>query len=156
MTFDHSSSIFHIGILVRDMQTSCTELGESMGVTWTDVVTRTDQRIWTPEHGQRTVPLTFVYSREAPQHLELIEGPEDTPWDWRKHEGVHHSGVWADVPRLTDALLAKGWTLVASQVSPDEGYGSFTYVMSPGGFLLEPVAEANRERFDRWFSTGKL
>ena len=69
MTFDHSSSIFHIGILVRDMQASCTELGESMGVTWTDVVTRTDQRIWTPEHGQRTVPLTFVYSREAPQHL---------------------------------------------------------------------------------------
>ncbi len=156
MSFDYAQAMFHVGVLVRDIEVGCAELGASMGVTWTDIVRRPEQPLWTPEQGQRSVELAFAYSKEGPQRLELIEGPEGTPWDWRVREGVHHSGVWADVPRLTDDLLSRGWTLVAAQKSPDEGYGSFTYVQSPGGFLLEPVAEANRERFDRWFATGKL
>ena len=59
-------------------------------------------------------------------------------------------------PTLTKDLVARGWTLVCSQLSPEEGYGSFSYVRSPTGFLLEPVAEANEERMNRWFAGGSL
>jgi len=153
---DYTNRMFHVGHLVPDIQAAMDELGSAFDLTWTDVITRTDQRVWTPEDGQRRVPLTFVYSTEGPQRVELIEGVEGTPWWSGDPQNLHHAGVWADVPALTEELVAAGWTLVCSQVAPDEGYGSFSYVRSPSGFLLEPVAEANEARMNRWFSGGGL
>ena len=154
--FDYTSRMFHVGHLVHDIDASMAELGPGLGLSWTAVVSREDQRVWTPADGQRTVPLKFAYSTEGPQHLELIEGVPGTPWFAGDLENLHHAGVWANVPALTESLLAEGWTLVCSQVSPEDGYGSFTYVRSPSGFLLEPVAEANEERMSRWFAGGSL
>jgi hypothetical protein len=150
--FDYSARMFHIGHLVPNIENAMAELGPGLGLKWTEVVSREDQRVWTPEHGQRLVPLKFCYSTEGPQHVELIEGIEGTPWWCGDLENNHHAGVWADVRSLTDDLISRGWSLVCSQVSPEEGYGSFSYVRSPSGFLLEPVAQANQERMNRWFA----
>jgi hypothetical protein len=154
--FDYASQMFHVGHLVPDIEVAMADLGASLGLTWTEVVAREDQRLWTPEHGQRRVPLKFCYSTEGPQRLELLEGIEGTPWWSGDLQNLHHAGVYCDVAALTEDLVSRGWTLVCSQVSPEEGYGSFTYVRSPSGFLLEPVAEANRERMNRWFAGGSL
>lgn len=154
--YDYSREVFHVGHLVPDIEAAMADLGQAFNLTWTEIVRRDDQRVWTPEHGQRHVPLTFCYSTQGPQYLELIEGPADTPWSPYDVQNRHHAGVWADVPTLTEDLLRQGWTLVCSQVSPDEGYGSFSYVRSPTGFLLEPVAAANRPRMERWFGGGGL
>jgi len=153
---DYTNRMFHVGHLVPDIHVAMDQLGPGLGLTWTEVVARTDQRIWTPEHGQRHVPLSFVYSTEGPRHLELLQGVEGTPWWSGAEENLHHAGVWADVPALTEELVASGWTLVCSQIAPEEGYGSFSYVRSPSGFLLEPVAEANEARMNRWFAGGSL
>lgn len=154
--YDYSSEVFHVGHLVPDIQVAMDELGSSLGLGWTEVVHRDDQRVWTPEYGQRRVPLTFCYSTQGPQYVELIQGVEGTPWWFGDVRNLHHAGVWADVPSLTDDLLSRGWTLVCAQLSPEEGYGSFSYVRSPTGFLLEPVTYANRERMMRWFDGGSL
>lgn len=153
---DYTAEMFHVGHLVPDIEAAMRDLGEPFGLTWTEVVRRDDQRVWTPRDGQRRVPLTFCYSTAGPQHVELIEGPEGTPWWHGDERNLHHAGVWADVPALTEDLVARGWELVCSQVSPDEGYGSFSYVRSPTGFLLEPVTNANRDRMARWFQGGSL
>ena len=153
---DYTNRMFHVGHLVPDIHAAMDELGAGLGLTWTEVVARTDQRVWTPQDGQRHVPLSFVYSTDGPQHLELLQGVEGTPWWPGAPENLHHAGVWADVPALTEELVASGWTLVCSQLSPAEGYGSFSYVRSPSGFLLEPVAAANEERMNRWFAGGSL
>ncbi len=131
--FEYPADMFHVGHLVADIESAMAELGSSFDLTWTQVVSRDDQRVWTPEHGQRTVPLTFCYSTQGPQHIELIQGVEGTPWWWGDIQNLHHAGVWCDVPTLTNDLIARGWTLVCSQVSPEEGYGSFSYVRSPSG-----------------------
>lgn len=154
--YAYAGQMFHVGHLVPDLEAAMDQLGESLGLTWTQVVSREDQRIWTPEHGQRRVPLRFVYSIEGPQRLELIEGVEGTPWWHGDLENRHHAGAWADVPELTADLVSRGWSLVCSQVSPEEGYGSFSYVRSPSGFLLEPVTHANKPRMERWFAGGPL
>lgn len=154
--FDYTARMFHVGHLVHDIDAAIAGLGPSLGLEWTELVSRDDQRVWTPEQGQRRVRLKFAYSTQGPQHLELIEGLPGTPWFAGDLENLHHAGVWADVPALTEDLLRRGWTLVCSQVSPEEGYGSFAYVRSPSGFLLEPVAEANEERMNRWFAGGSL
>jgi hypothetical protein len=154
--YDYAGQMFHVGHLVPDLEVAMDQLGSSLGLTWTQVMTREDQRVWTPEHGQRRVPLKFVYSTEGPQRLELIEGVEDTPWWSGEVQNLHHAGVWADVPALTEDLISRGWSLVCSQLSPEEGYGAFSYVRSPTGFLLEPVTEANKSRMERWFAGGSL
>lgn len=154
--FDYASRMFHVGLLVSNIDSAMVELGSSMGLRWTSVVTREDQRIWTPEHGQRHVPLRFCYSTEGPQYVELIEGVEGTPWWFGDIANRHHAGVWADVPSLTQTLISDGWQLVGSQLAPEEGFGSFSYVRSPSGFLLEPVAEANKPRMMNWLSGGSL
>lgn len=154
--YDYSSEVFHVGHLVPDIRVAMDELGSGLGLEWTQVVHRDDQRIWTPEHGQRRVPLTFCYSTQGPQYVELIQGVEGTPWWYGDLQNLHHAGVWADVPSLTEDLVSRGWTLVCAQVSPEDGYGSFSYVRSPTGFLLEPVTYANKERMMRWFDGGSL
>ncbi len=152
--YDYSAEMFHVGHLVPSLEAAMAELGASLGLRWTDVVYRDQQPVWTPAEGLRHVPLKFCYSMAGPQRLELIEGPEGTPWYYGDTQNLHHAGVWADVPALTDELVGRGWTLVCAQKAPEDGYGSFSYVRSPSGFLLEPVAYQNKERMQRWFDTG--
>ena len=154
--YDYSADMFHVGYLVPDIQAAMDDLGPSLGLNWTQVITREDQPCWTPERGAFTCPLTFAYSMEGPQRVELIQGVAGTVWDHGGAGHLHHAGVWCDVPALTDSLINQGWELVAAQKAPEDGYGSFTYVRSPSGFLLEPVTLNNKERMERWFAGGSL
>ena len=43
-----------------------------------------------------------------------------------------------------------------SAAAPRPGTERFTYVRSPRGLLVEPVALANRERFEAWWAGGTL
>ena len=147
--------IFHIGIRVPDIYQAMEEMGESLNLTWTEVVENPGQRIWTPEGGQQEVPLKFVYSCEGPQHLELLEGPKGSFWDGSEDSGVHHLGIWADdVKAETDRLIAHGWDLLGSAKSPEEGYASMAYLAPPSGTIVELVTSANKPRFDRWYAGG--
>lgn len=149
--------IYHTGIRVPDLAAAMDEMGESLGVTWASPVHHPGQSIWTPEEGQQALPLKFVYSCEGPQHIELLEGPADSIWDGRVHPGVHHVGVWVDdVAAETEAVLAKGWSLAAAAVSPDEGFGGYTYVVPPSGTIVELVNGALLPRFEAWWAGGAL
>jgi catechol 2,3-dioxygenase-like lactoylglutathione lyase family enzyme len=147
--------IFHIGIRVPNLYQAMEEMGESLNVTWTEVVESPGQRIWTPEHGQQEVPLKFVYSCEGPQHVELLEGAKGSFWDGSEDSGVHHLGVWVDdVKGETERLLALGWDLLGSARSPEEGYASMAYLAPPSGTIVELVTSANKPRFERWYAGG--
>jgi len=147
--------IFHVGIRVPDIHQAMEELGDSLGLTWTEVVESSGQRLWTPENGQQEVPLKFVYSREGPQHLELLEGEKGSFWDGSEDSGVHHVGIWVDdVQSETDRLISLGWDLLGSARPPKEGYASMSYLSPPSGTIVELVTSANKARFDRWYAGG--
>ena len=113
--------------------------------------------MWTPGGGLQTIPLKFTYSTQGPNHLELLEGAPGTIWDGREAPGAHHTGVWVDdVASSTAAMVAKGWTLVAAQRAPADGYGAFTYVRPPSGLIVELVSSAIAPMFQRWFEGGSL
>ena len=150
------SDLFHVGVRVRDLDTAMEDLGTGLGLTWSAVVDR-EQRHWTPAVGPTSTRLRFTYSREGPQHVELLEGGTGSIWNADDQPGVHHAGVWVDdVAAVTIALVGQGWSLEAAQRPPGDGYGSFAYVRSPSGFLLEPVSSARREMFERWWAGGPL
>lgn len=153
---DYRRDVFHIGIRVPELEAAMASLGRSLGLTWAPVVER-DQAIWTPDGGAAAVRLRFTYSCAGPQHVELLQGEPGSVWDGADLTGIHHQGVWVpDVAAATRRLIAEGWTLELAGKAPQNGYGSMTYIRSPTGMLLEPVAAAARPRFERWWAGEPL
>lgn len=151
--FSYTDSVFHVGVRVRDLDEAMERLGPPLGLTWAPPVERR-QKVWRPEVGVTTSTLRFTYSCEGPQHVELLQGEVETPWYAEPDErGVHHLGVWADdVAAATEGFVAAGWTLEASNAPPEDGYGVFSYVRSPVGVLVEPVAASRRQLLERWWA----
>lgn len=154
--YDHQD-IFHIGMLVTDIDRAMREHGAAMGITWARVQHSDARSIWTPEAGLGTAALTFTYSCEGPQHVELLQGGIGSIWDGANRNGLHHIGVWTDdVHRDVDRFVAEGWRLSAAARTPEEGFGAFAYMTSPDGLIVELVSSAARSRFDAWFAGGSL
>jgi lactoylglutathione lyase len=152
---DHSQ-LFHIGIRVTDIEAAMAEVGAQSGVTWASVQDR-PMSVWLPGSGPIELQLALTYSVEGPVHLELLQGPTGSIWDADDGSGAHHFGYWSeDVRADTELLLADGWALELAAAAPADGYGRFTYVRSPSGYLVEPVSTASKPRFERWWAGGSL
>ena len=149
--------IFHIGIRVPNIEAAMEEMGESLNVTWAELVENPSQSLWTPDDGQQNISLKFVYSREGDQHLELLEGQPGSFWDGNEKPGVHHFGVWVDDVKVeTERLLGLDWELLGAAKSPAEGFGNMTYIAPSNGTILELVASINKPRFKRWWGGGSF
>jgi catechol 2,3-dioxygenase-like lactoylglutathione lyase family enzyme len=152
---DHAQ-LFHIGIRVADLSAAMDEIGKQSNVMWASVQDR-PMSVWVPGEGPVVLQLALTYSVEGPVHLEVMQGPRGSIWDGNDAPGAHHFGYWSDdVQADTEAMLADGWTLELAAAAPADGYGRFTYVRSPSGYLVEPVAVANKPRFERWWAGGSL
>jgi catechol 2,3-dioxygenase-like lactoylglutathione lyase family enzyme len=152
---DHSQ-LFHIGIRVADLAAAMAEIGKQSNVTWASVQDR-PMSVWLPGEGPVVLQLALTYSVEGPVHLELMRGPTGSIWDGNEAAGAHHFGYWSDdVEADTETMIADGWTLELAAAAPEDGYGRFTYVRSPSGYLVEPVSVANKTRFERWWAGGSL
>ena len=149
--------LYHTGIRVPDLDAAMDEMGEALGVFWAEAQDKAAQQIWTPDGGQQSVHLRFVYSCEGPQHIELLQGEPGGIWDGRDDPGVHHIGLWVDdVAVETQRCLDLGWTLAAAQSAPDDGFGAYTYVVPPSGPIVELVWSAMLPRFEAWWAGGEL
>ena len=149
--------IFHIGIRVPNIDTAMEEMGDSLNLTWAELVENPSQVLWTPDNGQQSIPLKFVYSCEGDQHLELLEGQPGSFWDGNQNPGVHHFGVWVDdVKTETERLMGLKWELLGAARSPDKGFGNMSYLAPSNGTILELVASSNKPRFERWWAGGSF
>ncbi len=154
--FDYQG-VYHTGIRVPDVDVAMAEMGASLRVTWASVQYSTDRSIWTPERGNERVELTFVYSCEGPQHIELLQGQAGSVWDCGDQPGLHHVGVWSEnVAADVDRFVAAGWRVAAAGEAPEKGFGTFAYVVPPSGLVVELVSVAAKPRFEVWFAGGSL
>ncbi len=153
----NSQDQFHIGIRVPDIGAAMEELGAGLKVTWAEVRDVAEQALWTPEAGLQHHHLRFTYSAEGPQHLELLQGPTGSFWDGDDAPGAHHIGVWVDdVAAETSRLVDAGWELLGAQRDPadGEGYGVFSYIRPPTGFIVELVDRKIEAAFEEWWSAA--
>jgi hypothetical protein len=148
--------LFHVGLRVPDLEQAMAEYSEAWGCSWCSI-RDWPMDIWFPDRGYTSMEIKLTFSTAGPVRLELIQGSPDTPLDPAQGTGTHHLGYWVDDPKAeTERLLAQGWTLVMAANAPEDGYGRFTYVQAPSGLLVEPVAVANRPRFEAWWAGGTL
>lgn len=149
--------LFHLGVLVPDLDAAMDEMGESLGLVWAEPQVIDAQSLWTPDGGLQALELKFTYSAEGPQHVELLEGPPGSFWDGREHPGAHHVGLWADdVAAETDRLISTGWSLAGAQADPGDGagYGRFSYVRPPSGLIVEFVDRTLTGFFSNWWGAA--
>jgi catechol 2,3-dioxygenase-like lactoylglutathione lyase family enzyme len=149
--------VFHVGIRVADLAAAQRELTASIGVRWTSPA-RIPMQAWAPGLGYRSCDLTISFTVDGPVHIELLHGSAGSYFDVSGGgAGLHHVGVWVDdVARASQDLVSQGYTVELAGASPEQGYGSFTYVRSPGGVLFEPESGRSRERFERWYAGDSL
>ena len=149
--------IFHVGVLVPDLEKAQQELSKMTGVHWTTPA-RLPMNVWDPRAGaSQDCEITISFSAEGPTHIELIQGSPGSYWDAADgRAGLHHFGAWVqDVTAVNEGLIARGWAIELAGATPENGYGGFTYARSPAGILFEPERDA-KELFERWYAGGAL
>ena len=149
------SRIFHTGIIVEDLKKAMVELGDALGLEWTEVKEFDPIVHWIPGKGRNEIAMKAVYSRQGPVHLEVCEGPAGSFYDTSNQPDGRHIGVWVDdLVGETDRLVSAGWRILAANGTPDEGYGVIAYLTPPDEtFVIELVDAELKPMIDEW-TTG--
>jgi hypothetical protein len=89
-----ATPLFHVGIVVRDIDTARERLGEVLGITFGE--TMAFPVTFERDGERRTQEVKSTFSNEGPPFVEVVESLDD---DWllgrETAEGLHHVGAWA-------------------------------------------------------------
>ena len=88
------SELFHVGIVVPDLDAGCARFTELLGVQWGPVM-ENDIEIRDGRGHDQVVPNLIRYSTSAP-YVELIQETPGTPWVCNDFSNLHHIGYFSD------------------------------------------------------------
>lgn len=130
--------MFHVGIVVPDLDAGLARLGELLPVRWGPIV-ENDIPARDGHGNDRVLPNRICYSTEPP-YLELIQEVPDSPWVCNEHSNLHHIGFFSD-SLVTDAreLSAAACPLELLDGHGDASPCAFTYHRDPLGVRVELV-----------------
>jgi hypothetical protein len=143
------SALFHVGIVVGDLDVGRARFAELLGVEWGPIV-EGDLEIRDGDGNDLVVPNRICYSTEPP-YLELITEIPGTPWVRNEHSNLHHIGYFSDA-------IADDSDHLSTSVCPLElldGHGdvpptTFTYHRDPLGVRIEFVSAALRPTMEQF------
>lgn len=136
--------LYHVGLIVDDIDAAARRLTAVSGYEWTNPVEYT-LAITTTADGDYEVPFKFVYSLQAP-HLELVQRVPGTVWAGSPGAAAHHLGYWVDdIAATASALEGAGYHQEARPSG--DGLAKFAYYLDPAGVRIEIV---DRALFPDW------
>jgi hypothetical protein len=137
------SELYHVGIVVPDIESGRARLSSLLGVDWGPIV-ESDTQIRHGTGDDEIVSLRLCYST-SPPHLELVEERAGTPWVCNEFSNLHHIGFFSD------SLDGDSRQLTTSacplEICGREGDGAprmFAYHRDPLGVRIEYVDAASR------------
>jgi len=148
-----ATNMFHVGILVPDLEAAVPRFAEVLGMTFLpSAVAHVD---YLEEHGDtHPIDLRITWSMQGPPYVELLEMTGDGLYGSHHGEGLHHIGFWEpDCEGLRSRFAALGLVTEGTQYTPERGIIA-TYV-SPDGFhgtRLEYVDEGRRPGMESWLA----
>ena len=145
-------NLYHIGVVVDDIDRGMAEVAAQMGVTWAP---RRVASVSVREGpGVRAYALDVVYSRQGPPFLELIEGSGRGVWSAGGGPRLHHLGVFVDDLAAEAARLESlGMVTEAAGVGSDPDDPSpalFAYLLGSTGVRIELVDGKGRDGLLQW------
>jgi hypothetical protein len=134
---DHPSPVFHIGVVVPDIERAKQQLGAVLGLTWGE-----------PRHARiGDWELDAVFSIEGPPHFELLQGSPGSPWDAEGRARFDHVQRWsADLEADYQELAQTAFDVELD--GPAVGLSS-SYVRSVDGLRVELSLENSRAAYRR-------
>lgn len=144
----NTSELFHVGIVVPDLDAARARFTELLGVRWGPVV-EGDIEVRDADGCDRVVPNRICYST-APPYLELIQEVPGTPWVCNEHSNLHHIGYFSD-DLVADAarLRSVGCPLEMLDGHGDTPPAVWTYHRDPLGVRIEHVASSLRPMLEQ-------
>ena len=136
--------VFHIGIIVPNMESGMEEISSRFGVTWprppgpAEVLART-------KDGTGPLSSRFVYSDEGPPWFELIEAVPGTVWA-AQASNIHHIGAFVDdLDDEIERLIAECKEHEMETVDEQGNRVCVSYINSDLNVRLEILPAAMRE-----------
>jgi catechol 2,3-dioxygenase-like lactoylglutathione lyase family enzyme len=140
-----TENVFHLGIIVPDIERGMEEIASRFEVTFpAHMPAQIRARV---KGVEMELSSRFVYSRQGPPYLELIQAVPGTVWDVPAGTSrIHHIGIFVDdleaeVQRLTNA----GYELELAALGPDGRPGAISYINTDLGVRQELVSMAARD-----------
>jgi hypothetical protein len=142
-----AADLFHVGVVVADLDAELERLGSLFGYRWSDEVALTTT-VRFPSGG-REVDLRFRYSRNGPR-LEVIQQRPGTLWMPVEGSGLHHLGYWSDDVAADGAALREaGYAVEAEGV--DGGSPTWAYFGDGHHPRIELVSTSMRRFMQQLF-----
>ena len=138
------SEMYHVGIVVPDLDAAQEHFTALLGVTWGPVLSN-DIPVRDGDGNDLVLPNRICYSTEAP-YLELIQEQPGTVWVCNEFSNLHHIGYFATDVAGNAADFASVQCPLELQGRDAEGNApvSFTYHRDPLGVRIEHVDAAMR------------
>jgi len=147
--------MFHIGILVPDLESAAHQLSSLLDVTFVQpMVARAD--VFDDRGAKRELELLITYSREGPPHLELLQSQGADGLYAPPEHGLHHVGLWEPDPEaVVRRLAALGVGLEASQHTREGSIiALYTEPADSAGTRFEYVNTTLRPNVEDWLATS--
>jgi catechol 2,3-dioxygenase-like lactoylglutathione lyase family enzyme len=145
--------LWHVGVVVDDLESAMEQLARSFGHEWSDVLDRE-----VPIHlvgGEESSRVRWTASRGGPPQWEVIEA-ESGLWAAASNpgSGLHHLAYWSDdLDGDSAELQAQGYRLEAWG-DDEHGVTRFIYLLGPGGLRIEIGAAETKPAWKEWTSGG--
>ena len=131
------SELFHVGIVVPDIEAATRRFTELLGTEWGPVVEMPNTFRWANGDDVTLPNFKMCYSRSGP-HLELIEEEPGSPWVCNEHSNLHHIGFYSDtVVPSSEKLTSLRCPLEITGHDPESDANIWWYHRDPLGVRIE-------------------
>ena len=148
--------LYHVGIVVPDVEAAKAHFTDLLGITWGPVVETEAFPVREGDGTERIVPNTLCYSTEPP-YLELVQELPGTVWECNEHSNLHHIGVWVDaLPADSATYTELRCPLQLCGRDDDGALVQFAYHRDPLGVRIELVDIAMKPMMEEFMFRAPL
>lgn len=147
---------FHVGMVVKDLESSMAQLGGLLGIQW--AIVQNAEYAYRAVDGDVPTRHRYTYSTGQAPHLELIEGEIGSLWEPTTDLDLHHLGYWVDdLPASSARLDEAGCPPVATLGRALDAPKIFTYHRPHNSELwIELVDSRLKASFAPWLAGGEM
>jgi len=144
------SEMYHVGIVVPDLDAARDRLSRVLGVVWGPVVDTAALELRDADGRDLVLPNRMCYST-SPPYLELVQEVPGTPWVCNAYSNLHHIGFFSSaVTADAEGVARAGCPLEIAGRAGALAPAGFTYHRDPLGVRIELVDEVMRPVMEQW------